>query len=313
MTTPAIRTALLHHPDCDLHRMQPGHPECPERIHAILDRLESCGLGAELIHLPAAAAATDGDLERVHPPEHVARLRALSARGRPVAIDQDTLLGPGSLQAALAAAGSAVAAVDGILSGDFERAFCAVRPPGHHAESNRAMGFCFFNSMAVAARRALDAHGLSRLAILDFDVHHGNGTTEIFADEPRVLVCSSFQHPFYPGRMIDVARDHIVLTPLAAGSGSTEFRRAIGRDWIPAVERHQPEMILVSAGFDAHRSDPLAELELTTDDFRWVTELICGLASPSASDRILSMLEGGYDLTALADAAEAHVRALIQS
>ena len=214
------------------------------------------------------------------------------------------------MRAARAAAGTAVAATDGVMGGQFEHAFCAIRPPGHHAETRLAMGFCYFNSIAIAARRALEVHGLERVAILDFDVHHGNGTAEIFADDPRVMFCSSFQHPFYPGRGTEAGGDHIVLTPLSRHTSSLAFRGAIERDWIPAIERHRPELILVSAGFDAHRDDPLGELNLVSDDFSWITTLISDLAHDYANDRVVSLLEGGYDLEALADCAEVHVAAL---
>ncbi|MCC5887731.1 MAG: histone deacetylase family protein [Gammaproteobacteria bacterium] len=305
-----MRTALLQHPDDALHRMQSRHPECPERTTVIIERLEHSGLADDLIRPPVPEPVSDADLARVHPIEHIEGLWQRLPRQGLTPVDGDTFLAPGSIRAARAAAGAAVAATDGVLHGAFERAFCAIRPPGHHAETSLAMGFCFFNSIAVAARRALEVHGLERVAILDFDVHHGNGSAEIFAHDPRVMVCSSFQHPFYPGRGTDVAGNHIVLTPLPEGTGSGAFRRAIERDWIPAIERHRPELILVSAGFDAHRDDPLGGLELVTDDYRWITELIGALAHDCANDRIVSLLEGGYDLAALAASAEAHVTAL---
>lgn len=308
-----MRTALLQHPDDALHRMQPRHPECPQRTAVVIERLEASGLADDLIRPPAPQAVGNADLARVHPIAHLAWLeQRLPAEGL-APVDGDTFLAPGSIRAARAVAGTAVAATDGVMDGSFERAFCAIRPPGHHAETSLAMGFCFFNSIAIAARRALEVHGLDRIAIVDFDVHHGNGTAEIFADDPRVLFCSSFQHPFYPGRGTDISGEHIVLTPLAAGTGSLAFRQAIERDWIPALERHRPELILVSAGFDAHRDDPLGGLDLVTDDYRWITGLISALAHDSANDRVVSLLEGGYDLKALADCAEVHVAALRDS
>lgn len=305
-----MKTALLQHPDNALHRMQPRHPECPERIQAVIARLESSGLAAELLRPPPASLLADEDLLRVHPEAQLALLQRLSPRSGLTAVDGDTFLGPDSLLAARAAAGTAVSAVDDILAGAYQRAFCAIRPPGHHAETRLAMGFCFFNSIAIAARRAIEVHGLTRVAILDFDVHHGNGSTEIFADDPRVMVCSSFQHPFYPNRDTDAEADHIVLTPLPEGTGSRDFRHAIERDWIPAIERHRPELILVSAGFDGHREDPLAGWNLHGEDYRWITGLISDLARQYANDRIVSLLEGGYDLDALADSAEQHLQAL---
>ncbi len=305
-----MRTALLQHPDSACHVMQPRHPEAPSRIEAVLERLQASGLAADLLHPDPAAPVSNEDLARVHPAEHLALLERLTPESGLAPVDADTFIAPGTLTAARAAAGTAVAAVDGVLGGDYERAFCAVRPPGHHAETRLAMGFCFFNSIAIAARRALEVYGLERVAILDFDVHHGNGTAEIFRDDPRVLVCSSFQHPFYPERMKGPMPAHIVLTPLAAGTRSSAFRQAIERDWIPALETQRPQLILVSAGFDAHRDDPLGGLALTSDDFRWVTDLIAAAAHDYAEDRIVALLEGGYDLEALADSVEVHVAAL---
>lgn len=305
-----MRTAFLQHPDNALHRMQTGHPESPDRCAVVIERIEASGLARDLIRPGTSAPVDDADLARVHPPEHIALLRKLTSAEGLAAIDGDTFLAPQSIHAARAAAGTAVAATDGVIEGRFDHAFCAIRPPGHHAETRLAMGFCLFNSIAIAARRATEVHGLERVAILDFDVHHGNGSAEIFADDPRVMFCSSFQHPFYPGRGTDVRGEHMVLTPLPERTASTAFRRAIERDWLPALERHRPELILVSAGFDAHRDDPLGGLDLVTDDYRWITGLINDLAHDYANDRVVSLLEGGYDLAALADCAEVHVAAL---
>ena len=220
-------------------------------------------------------------------------------------------MGPPTLAAAALAAGAAADAVRALLNDEAKRAFCAVRPPGHHAEAGGAMGFCLYNNVALGAVTALADPRVTRVAILDFDVHHGNGTVDIFKDRPEVLVCSSFQHPFYPHRYTDLDRGHIVNTPLPAGTGSRAFRAAIERDWLPALERHKPQLILVSAGFDAHRLDPLAQLELEEADFRWVTELIVDQAEAYAGGRVASTLEGGYDLAALAQSAAAHVAALM--
>ncbi len=305
-----MKTALLQHPNSALHAMQPGHPECPQRLQAVLARLRSSGLLADLEQPAASTTVAEDDLLRVHPLAHLRQLRRLSPNRGLQPLDEDTALAPHTLSAAFSAAGSATTAVDGVMAGSWQSAFCLVRPPGHHAERNSAMGFCFVNSIAVAARRALDVHGLERVAILDFDVHHGNGTVDIFRDDPRVLVCSSFQHPFYPGRMVDIQRPHLVLTPLAAGTASVAFRRAIERDWLPALEQHRPQLVLVSAGFDAHALDPLGDLALQTDDFRWITELIVSVAAQHGHGRIVSLLEGGYDLQALAESVEAHLAAL---
>lgn len=207
-----------------------------------------------------------------------------------------------------------VQAVDGVVAGDFERAFCAVRPPGHHAEYDLSMGFCLFNNVAVGVKHAQATYDIKRVAVLDFDVHHGNGTVDIFKDDPSVLVCSSFQHPFYPGRQVDIQRPNIVNTPLGAGTEGSEFRRAIERDWLPALERHRPELIFVSAGFDAHRDDPLGGLGLVESDYVWVTDLIVNAANSyctgenaQSAGRIISILEGGYNLDALALSVHAHV------
>jgi acetoin utilization deacetylase AcuC-like enzyme len=306
------RTALYHHDDCRRHAMEPGHPEAPERLAAILERLRACGLAAAMETVDDAPEAATDDLVRVHGGVHLAGLEArLPTRGL-TPLDGDTTLGPDTLLAARRAAGAATDAVDRILAGTLDRAFCAVRPPGHHAERDAAMGFCFVNSVAVAAARALEVGGLERVAILDFDVHHGNGTVSIFADDPRVLVASSFQHPFYPGRLTDVPGEHLLYTPLPAGTDGSGFRRAIERDWVPALERHAPQLVLVSAGFDAHRDDPLGGLRLDADDFAWVTRLIVEASRPSADGRLVSLLEGGYDLAALADCVEAHVGALVE-
>lgn len=308
-----MRTAFLQHPGDARHRMQPRHPESPLRTAAILERIVASGLAKDLIQPAPAAGVDPDDLVRVHPIEHIALLDRLTPRDGLTPIDGDTFIAADSIQAARAAAGTAVTATDGVMEGRFERAFCAIRPPGHHAETRLAMGFCFFNSIAIAARRALDVHGLERVAIVDFDVHHGNGTEEIFAEDPRVMFCSSFQHPFYPWRGTEAAGDHIVLTPLAEHTASSAFRQAIERDWVPALERHRPELILISAGFDAHRDDPLGGLDLVTDDFRWITGLINDLAHDYANDRVVSLLEGGYDLEALADCAEVHLATLAAS
>jgi len=202
-------------------------------------------------------------------------------------------------------------AVDAVLGNQVQRAFCASRPPGHHAQENASMGFCLFNNIALGARHALSM-GLQRVAILDFDVHHGNGTVDIFKDQPEVLVCSSFQHPHYPHLLFDIERSNIVHTPLPAGTGSKEFRLALERDWLPALDRHRPELILVSAGFDAHRADPLGDLKLQEEDYRWVTELIVSKANEYSEGKIVSTLEGGYDLDALARSVGSHLAALLQ-
>ena len=299
---------LFTHPECLQHNAPPGHPERPARLAAVIDRLQADGLMDELSVRTPAAAGNEA-LARVHDPRYVEAVAAASPDNGYVRIEADTVMSPGSVNAARLAAGAVFEAVDDVLRGAARRAFCAVRPPGHHAESATVMGFCFFNSIAVGADRALDA--LQRVAILDFDVHHGNGTVEMFAERPEVLVCSSFQYPYYPGIRQRVDRPNIVNTPLPAGAGGTAFRAAIERDWLPALESHRPQLILVSAGFDAHADDPLAGLELQDDDYRWITAFIVDAANRFASGRIVSTLEGGYDLNALARSAALHVRGLL--
>ncbi len=299
---------LYTHEECLQHETPPGHPERPERLSAVVDRLRADGLMDE-VSVETPRAATDADLARVHDTRYVEAVAAASPDTGCVRVESDTVMSPGSLNAARLAAGAVHDAVEHALDGAGKRAFCAVRPPGHHAESTAVMGFCLFNSVAVGADRALD--DLDRVAVLDFDVHHGNGTVEMFADRPEVLVCSSFQFPYYPGIRQQVERPNIVNTPLPAGSGSAAFRRAIERDWLPALESHRPQLILVSAGFDAHVEDPLAGLELQDDDYRWITAFIVDAADRFAEGRIVSTLEGGYDLDALARSAALHVRGLL--
>ncbi len=303
-----MTTLYLSHPDCELHNMGPQHPESPARLVAINRLLREQPWYGELREVPAPKL----DLEMlytVHPPELVDQLLNASPEEGWVAIDADTILNPHSMDAALRAAGAASYATRQVISGAADNAFCAIRPPGHHAEATIPMGFCIFNNIAVAVEQAL-AHGLKRVAVLDFDVHHGNGTVQIFMDRPEVLVCSSFQHPFYPGRYDDVDRPNICLTPLPENTGSDAFRHAIERDWLPALHRHQPEMLFISAGFDAHREDPLGGLDLEDEDYRWITGLICEAASKTAEGRIVAALEGGYNLDALARSVCAHIDVL---
>lgn len=297
------------HEDCLAHEMQPGHPERPDRLRAVQQFLGASGLLSEL-DTRIAPEISNERLEQVHPAAYLQSLNELSPLEGLMPVDPDTMLCPDSLRAARLAAGAVVAATEEILAGNAKRAFCAVRPPGHHAEAGTAMGFCFYNSIALGARRALDEAGIERVAVLDFDVHHGNGTVDIFKDTPEVLVCSSFQHPYYPHRYADIQRPNIVNSPLAAGDGSQIFRQTIERDWLPALEQHQPQVIFISAGFDAHRDDPLAQLNLGEADFEWITALICNAADRYADGRIISTLEGGYDLNALARSVHVHVENL---
>ncbi len=299
---------FISHDDCEKHVMLDHHPESPARLKAIHAAVRERDWQGALEPV-TATEIDDRCFGQVHPSEYVAQLAALKPGDGIVRVDADTSLNRYSLRAARLAAGAAVQAVDAVLAGETRRAFCAVRPPGHHAESAIPMGFCLFNNIALAAERAL-AQGAERVAIFDFDVHHGNGTVEIFLDRPEVLVCSSFQYPFYPGRFDEVSADNIVLTPLSAGSAGEQFRLALERDWLPALERHRPDLILVSAGFDAHREDPLGGLLLEDDDYRWVSELLVDAAERYCNGRLVSTLEGGYHLEALARSTLAHLVAL---
>ena len=301
---------LITHGDCLLHEMQREHPERPERLRAVLELLESSGLSRDLARREASPASLE-ELAAVHDADYLLTLSEAAPESGLIPVDPDTAMGPSSLRAAALAAGAVADGVRAVLEGGEKTAFCAVRPPGHHAEHDAAMGFCFYNSIALGAVTALQDPSVERVAVLDFDVHHGNGTVDIFKDRPEVLVCSSFQHPFYPHRYADLARPNIVNTPLPAGTRGAEFRHAVEAQWLPAIEAHQPQLILVSAGFDAHRLDPLGQLELTEDDFRWITRLIVDSAKEHASGRIVSALEGGYDLVALAASAHAHVEELL--
>ncbi len=304
-----MSTTVITHASCQQHDMGADHPESPQRIHAITGYLRRTGLAQELRWRTALPASREQVLA-VHPESHFQHIVAqVPARGLAM-LDGDTLLCPHSLDAALHAAGAATQAVDAVLSGDTQTAFCAVRPPGHHAEQNQAMGFCVFNNVAVGVRHAQQHWNLKRVAVLDFDVHHGNGTVDIFQGDPDVLVCSSFQFPLFPGRLQDLRRPQIINTPLPAGTRSTAFRKALERDWIPALEAHRPEIIFVSAGFDAHREDPLAQLMLEDADYRWLGELIRDQSKIHAQGRTISLLEGGYHLDALARSVQEYLEGL---
>ena len=289
--------------------MGPYHPECPERLTAINDRMIASGIDAYLAHYTAPAATRD-QLARVHATSYIDAIDAAVPVSGLHFIDPDTALNPHSLTAARHAAGAVVLAVDLVMRGECSTAFCAVRPPGHHAERRRAMGFCLFNSIAVGAAHALAAHGLERVAVVDFDVHHGNGTEDIFSDDARVLMVSTFQHPLYPYCGTEMPASNMVNVPLAEGAGGDAFRAAVLDRWMPALEAHRPQLILISAGFDAHREDPLAGLRFTEADFAWVTRELIGVASRHADGRIVSALEGGYALSALGRSAAEHVREL---
>jgi acetoin utilization deacetylase AcuC-like enzyme len=302
-------TAYITHPDCLKHDMGAGHPESPARLGAIEDQLIASGL-LPYLQQHDAPLATIEQLTRVHDQRYVEAIRAASPQRGLVYLDPDTAMNPYSWNAALRAAGAAVLAVDLVTEGKVENAFCAVRPPGHHAESARAMGFCIFNNVAVGVAHALAKHGLSRIAIADFDVHHGNGTEQIFHDNPRVMLCSTFQHPYYPYRGADSGNDHIINVPLPAGTDGPAFRAAVSEHWLPALVRFQPEMIFLSAGFDGHRDDDMAQLNLVEADYAWVTQQVKSVADKYAKGRIVSALEGGYELHALGLSVLAHLRVL---
>jgi len=304
-----MQTAYISHPLCLKHDMGAYHPESPARIHAIEDQLIASGL-MDYLQRHEAPEASNEQLLRVHEESYIDSIESSVPQHGIVQLDGDTALNPFSYQAALRAAGAVVLGVDLVMAGKVENAFCNIRPPGHHAERARAMGFCIFNNVAVGAAHALEYHGLQRVAIADFDVHHGNGTENIFHDEPRVMLCSTFQHPFYPYCGADSGNDHIINVPLAAGSGREEFRAAVTQHWLPALERFQPELLLVSAGFDAHRDDDMAMLRLNEADYAWVTETLKRIAEKYAQRRIVSVLEGGYELHALGRSALAHLKVL---
>jgi len=305
-----MQTVLLTHPDCVLHEMGAGHPESPQRLKAILAAIEGAGLAAHLDRREAPEATRE-QLERVHAREHVDLIfDSAPARGYAY-LDPDTSMNARSLPAALRAAGAVVAATDAVMSGRAKRAFCAVRPPGHHAARERPMGFCLFNNVAIGAAHAIAAHGLERVAVLDFDVHHGNGTEDAFHDDPRVMLCSTFQHPYYPYSGADSGNDHIVNVPLPAMTDGQGFREAVERTWLPALEAYRPQLVLVSAGFDAHRDDPLAYLKLEDEDYRWVTEQLVEVAERDAEGRVVSTLEGGYNTEVLGRCVVEHLRALM--
>ena len=311
-------TGYFTHPDCLKHEMGPGHPECPERLSAIEDRLLISGVDMALTRREAAPAAR-ADIELAHGRMHVAALRGLTdvlredmAAGGPAhtPLDPDTLINIHTWDAALRSAGAAIEATDAVIEGELENAFCAIRPPGHHACRDKAMGFCFFNNVAIAAKHAVERHGLKRVAIVDFDVHHGNGTEDIVAGDDRILMVSFFQHPFYPEGGSQSNAANLVNVPVPAYTKGMDIRELIEVMWIPRLEAFQPELILISAGFDAHREDDMGQLGLVEQDYTWITMRMKDIAKRYAKGRIVSCLEGGYNLSSLARSVEAHLRAL---
>ncbi|CAM3692973.1 histone deacetylase family protein [Paracidovorax anthurii] len=311
-------TGYFTHRDCWKHEMGPGHPECPARLDAIEDRLLATGVADALERFEAPEASL-ADVELAHDRLHVAALRGLSDRlaeeilaGGPAhaQVDPDTSINPHTWTASLRAAGAALAATDAVMAGELENAFCCVRPPGHHATRSKAMGFCFFNNVAIAAKYALQRYKLQRVAVVDFDVHHGNGTEDILAGDPRALMVGIFQHPFYPYSGDQDPAPNMLNVPVAAYTRGMDIRELIEMLWIPRLEAFRPEMVFVSAGFDGHRDDDMGQLGLTEQDYAWITQRIKDIARRYAKGRIVSCLEGGYMMGPLARSVEAHVRVL---
>jgi acetoin utilization deacetylase AcuC-like enzyme len=307
-----MTTAYITHADCLRHEMGAGHPECPERLHAVNEAMRASSLLDDLQCLQAPLAEAD-DLKRVHRADYVDLIFESAPSEGYVQLDPDTAMNPHSLPAARRAAGAGMLAVDEIMAGRCQNAFCAVRPCGHHATPLRSMGFCIFNNIAVAAAYALEKKGLQRIAVIDFDVHHGNGTEDMFSAakwQPQVLMTSFFQHPFYPYSGTVSPAPNMINVPLAAGSGGAAAKRAVSTDWLPALEAFRPQMLFISAGFDAHREDLLGGLALEEADYVWITRELMAVAERHAEKRIVSMLEGGYNLSALGRSAVAHVKTL---
>lgn len=313
-------TAYITHPSCERHEMGADHPECPERLHALSDHLLMKGL-LDCMQPYTAPAVSREQLLRVHSARWLDRLEATAPvrgstdeEGRPlhVRLDADTLMNSWTLDAASHAAGAAVMAVDLVMSGEAPNAFCAVRPPGHHAARHQGAGFCFYNNAAVAVAHALEVHGLQRVAVVDFDVHHGDGSEDIWAGDSRVLLCSTYQQGLYPFRDEAPSAANVVLAPLPARSSGPALKDAVRAHWLPALEAYAPELIVVSAGFDAHREDDMGNLGWVESDYAWLTEQILAQAKRSAQGRVVSVLEGGYALSALARSAAAHLRLLVE-
>lgn len=305
-----MTTVLITHKACLEHVTPPGHPEQVARLKKILAALEPLGLP-----VLKAPMVSDDDLLRAHPQDHIDTIRAASPSDGWVSLDGDTHMSPGTLEAALRAAGGAVRAVDAVMGNEAKNAFVAMRPPGHHCERSTPMGFCFFGNIATAAKHAVQHHGLKRAAIVDFDVHHGNGTQDLVEEDANILFISTHQMPLYPGTghaHETGGHNNVLNVPMSDGAGSTAFRRAITQEVLPILDRWKPELLLISAGFDAHAHDPLAGMELTEDDFAWVTGQLYDVADRYASGRVVSCLEGGYDLESLAASAKAHVEVLME-
>jgi acetoin utilization deacetylase AcuC-like enzyme len=307
-----MTTAYITHTDCLRHEMGTSHPECPDRLRAVNEQMRTSGLIEELRVLEAPLAEAR-DLKRVHRSDYVDLIFDNAPSEGYVQLDPDTAMNPHSLNAARRAAGAGILAVDEVMAGRAQNAFCAVRPCGHHATQERSMGFCIFNNIGVAAAHALEAHALERVAVIDFDVHHGNGTEDMFSPprwQPHVLMASFFQHPFYPYSGTANPAPTLVMVPVGGGGGGAAPRKAVEKDWLPALEEFKPQMLFISAGFDAHKEDLLGGMALVEADYVWMTQELMAVAERHAGKRIVSMLEGGYNLSALGRSAVAHVKAL---
>ncbi|RUO63600.1 histone deacetylase family protein [Pseudidiomarina insulisalsae] len=305
-----MSVTVFSHPQCMQHQVNEFHPEEPARLSAINDQIIRSGLELAITQKDGTPA-TKAQLYRAHDPAYVDAIFAKAPQEGHIWLDPDTLMTPGSLDAALYAAGCGINAVDEVMQGDNQRAFCVVRPPGHHATYDTAMGFCIFNNIAVAARHAMQDYALERVAIIDFDVHHGNGTEAIFLDDERVLLCSSFQHPFYPDTGADTQRPHIINSPMPAGTDGNSWRAEVEQHWLPALEKFKPQLVLVSAGFDGHAEDDMANFHLREDDYRWIAQRLSELADKHCHGRVVAMLEGGYDHSSLGRSVVAFIKGLI--
>jgi acetoin utilization deacetylase AcuC-like enzyme len=310
-----MNTAFYSHPECRLHDMGQGHPECAQRLDAITDHLLSTGL-EPLLDWREGAPAQPEQLARAHTAGYVAQLSdaldQVRQSGVRRAFDPDTIACPQTLAAVMRAAGAAVAATEAVFKGEAANAFCAVRPPGHHATRDQAMGFCFINNVAVGARHALDVLGCQRVAIVDFDVHHGNGTEDIIAGDDRMLMVSFFQHPLYPGSGVNPLADNMVNLPIPPYTRGPAIRDLITKHWMPRLDEFKPQMMFISAGFDAHREDTLGQLGLVEADYEWITRQLKAVAERHGGGRIVSCLEGGYNLDALGRSVAAHLRVLLE-
>ena len=300
---------LYTHPDCEQHEM-PRHPERPDRLRSVMQRLSENGMLNDM-KVTLAEEISDEMLAMIHPIEYVEAINEAEPQEGVIKVDPETYMSQGSSRAAKLAAGACLQATRDLLSGEEQRVFCAVRPPGHHAEVATAMGFCLFNNIAMAAEYALQDERINRVAIVDFDVHHCNGTVDIFKDRPEVMICSSFQDHYYPNRYLDYTNEHIINLPMAPGTTGDRWRTKVEAEWLPKLEDHQPDLLLISAGFDAHIDDPLAQIEFVEDDYAWVTGQLIDLAERNCEGRLMSTLEGGYDLEALARCVESHLKVLL--